>query len=110
MNHEIKRGGEKDCFLLRPTFYKWKATLKKNILRGEKMKMIKVTQCCCQCCGCSLETGCKVIAILGLIGGVIGVHKAIIASSFDSSAINIFQVLSNIPMLAASAMLLWGTL
>ena len=76
----------------------------------ERLKMCKVTRFCCQCCGCSLEAGCKVIAILGLIGGVIGVHKAIVASTIDPSAINIFQVLTNIPMLAASAMLLWGVL
>ena len=30
---------------------------------------MRVSTCCC---GCSLEMGCKIIAILGLIGGVLG--------------------------------------
>ena len=37
--------------------------------------MCRVSQCCC---GCSLETGCKIVAILGLIFGGIGLILCVI--------------------------------
>ena len=72
--------------------------------RGQKM--CRVTQCCC--CGCSLETGCKILAILGLIGGGLGLAQGLLGLVLDTSSI--IKVLTNITYIIASAMLLWGTL
>ena len=68
--------------------------------------MCRVNQCCC--CGCSLETGCKILAILGLIGGGLGLAQGLLGLALDASSI--IRVLTNITYIIASAMLLWGTL
>ena len=79
--------------------------------------MCRVTKCCC--CGFSLETGCKILAIMGLIGGGIGLAQGIIGlvQTLDQGpgplvvdASDIIRILSNITYLVASALLLWGTL
>ena len=51
------------------------------------------------CCVCSLETGCKVIAILGLILGGLGFITAEPA-----------KIISSLLAILAAALLLWGTL
>ena len=68
--------------------------------------MCRVTKCCC--CGFSLETGCKILAIMGLIGGGIGLAQGIIGLVVDASGI--IRILCNITYIVASALLLWGTL
>ena len=67
--------------------------------------MCRVTQCCC---GCSLETGCKILAILGLIFGGLGLIQSI--ASLNAEASNILEIVSNAFYILASAMLLYGTL
>ena len=67
-------------------------------------RMCRVTHCCC---GCSLERGCEVLAILGLIGGGIGLAQGIIGVVVDISSI--IKILSNVTYIIASALLLWGT-
>ena len=67
--------------------------------------MCRVSQCCC---GCSLETGCKILAILGLIFGGLGLIQSI--ASLSSEASNILEIVSNAFYILASAMLLYGTL
>ena len=67
--------------------------------------MCRVTQCCC---GCSLETGCKILAILGLIFGGLGLIQSI--ASLSAEASNILEIVSNAFYVLASAMLLYGTL
>ena len=67
--------------------------------------MCRVTQCCC---GCSLETGCKILAILGLIFGGIGLIQGVIGLVVEASTI--LKVISNIFYILASAMLLYGAL
>ena len=68
--------------------------------------MCRVTKCCC--CGFSLETGCKILAIMGLIGGGIGLAQGVIGLVVDASGI--IKILSNLAMVIAAALLLWGTL
>ena len=63
---------------------------------------MKVSTCCC---GCSLETGCKIIAILGLIGGVGGFIQACRGPYVD-----ITLVVASILGLVSYVGLLWGTL
>ena len=67
--------------------------------------MCRVSQCCC---GCSLETGCKILAILGLIFGGLGLIQSI--ASLNAEASNILEIVSNAFYVLASAMLLYGTL
>ena len=67
--------------------------------------MCRVSQCCC---GCSLETGCKILAILGLIFGGLGLIQSI--ASLSAEASNILEIVSNAFYILASAMLLYGTL
>ena len=67
--------------------------------------MCRVSQCCC---GCSLETGCKILAILGLIFGGLGLIQGI--ASLSAEASNILEIVSNAFYILASAMLLYGTL
>ena len=68
--------------------------------------MCRVTYCCCR--SISLETGCKILAIMGLIGGGIGLAQGIIGLVVDASGI--IRILCNITYIVASALLLWGTL
>ena len=49
--------------------------------------MCRVSQCCC---GCSLETGCKILAILGLIFGGLGLIQGI--ASLSAEASNILEI------------------
>ena len=56
------------------------------------------------CCGCTLETGCKVIAILGLIGGVLALMESI------KGAPDYIGIVSYILFLVANTALLWGTM
>ena len=67
--------------------------------------MCRVTQCCC---GCSLERGCKILAILGLIVGWISLIQCVIGFVVDPSII--LMLVSNFFYILASAMLLDGTL
>ena len=67
--------------------------------------MCRVTQCCC---GASLEKGCKILAILGLIGGGIGLAQGVIGLVADASAI--VKIVTNLCAVIAAALLLWGTL
>ena len=70
--------------------------------------MCLVTQCCC---GCSLETGCKIIAILGLIFGGIGLSFSVIGlAAFAGDAFFILMFMSHLCYIVASAMLLYGAL
>ena len=66
--------------------------------------MCRVTQCCC---GCSLETGCKILAFLGLIFGGIGLVQGAI-DSLVVEASTILKVISNVCCIVASAILLYG--
>ena len=67
--------------------------------------MCRVTQCCC---GCSLERGCKILAILGLIVGWISLIQCVIGFVVETSII--LMLVSNFFYILASAMLLDGTL
>ena len=67
--------------------------------------MCRVTQCCC---GCSLQTGCAILAILGLFVGGIGLIQGVIGLVVEASTI--LKVVSNVFYILASAMLLYGTL
>ena len=67
--------------------------------------MCRVSQCCC---GCSLETGCKILAILGLIFGGIGLIQGVIGLVVEASTI--LKVISNAFYIIASALLLYGAL
>ena len=67
--------------------------------------MCRVSQCCC---GCSLQTGCAILAILGLFVAGIGLIQGI--ASLSSEASNILEIVSNAFYILASAMLLYGTL
>jgi len=58
------------------------------------------------CCGCSLKTGCKIIAILGLIFGGIGFITSILAWETLNGA----DIFGNILEIVAASLLLWGTL
>ena len=64
--------------------------------------MCRVTQCCC--CGASLETGCKILAIMGLIGGGIGLAQGVIGLVVDASGI--IKIVSNLAMVIAAAMVI----
>jgi len=68
--------------------------------------MCRVTYCCCR--SFSLEKGCKILAIIGLIGGGIGLAQGIIGLVVSASGI--IRILSSITYVVASALLLWGTL
>ena len=61
---------------------------------------MRVSTCCC---GCSLEQGCKIIAILGLVFGGLGFINACIN-------VEVGDIVSNILGLVAYSLLLWGTL
>jgi len=67
--------------------------------------MCRVSQCCC---GCSLQTGCKILAILGLIFGGIGLFRCVV--DIDAEASTILEIVSHAFYILASAMLLYGTL
>ena len=67
--------------------------------------MCRVTQCCC---GCSLERGCKILAMLGLFVGWISLIQVLIGFAVEASII--LMVVSNVFYILASAMLLYGTL
>ena len=73
-----------------------------NLKREEEVTKMRVSTCCC---GCSLDTGCKIIAILGLIGGGGGIIMA-----FTKPELDIAAIVSNILGLVSSVGLLWGTL
>ena len=67
---------------------------------------MRVSTCCC---GCSLETGCKIIAILGLIFGGLELIAGIVAMvrlTFSFLVIVIHGVL----YIIAAGLLLLGTL
>ena len=75
--------------------------------KGKRKKpKMRVSTCCC---GCSLEQGCKIIAILGLIGGVIGLINGV-ASGAGGGEMQGFGITNNILALVISGLLLWGTL
>ena len=61
---------------------------------------MRVSTCCC---GCSLEQGCKIIAILGLVFGGLGLI-------YDCVNTDVGGIVSNILGLIAYGLLLWGTL
>ena len=63
--------------------------------------MCRVTQFCC--CGCNLEKGCIIIAILGLI-----IQGSILI--FESIEANAGGIIGSILSIVAAALLLWGTL
>merc|ERR1712061_197815 len=65
-----------------------------------RRKMAPVRSCCC---GCTLESGCVIIAMYGLIGGII--ELTLIASG-GTSALLAGPILS----VLASSLLLWGTI
>merc|ERR1719245_2897223 len=67
--------------------------------------MCRVSQCCC---GCSLQTGCKILAILGLIFGGIGLFRCVV--DIDAEASTILEIVCHAFYILASAMLLYGTL
>ena len=60
---------------------------------------MRVSTCCC---GCSLELGCKIIAVLGLIGGGLGFLGA--------QANGVASIAQGILVIVAAGLLLWGTL
>ena len=62
---------------------------------------MRVSTCCC---GCSLETGCKIIAILGLMaaGGSTGLVTACVTDGYEG------LIASNILSIVAAGLLLWG--
>ena len=60
---------------------------------------MRVSTCCC---GCSLETGCKIIAILGLIFGGTGLVTACVKDGYEG------LIASNILSIVAAGLLLWG--
>ena len=70
---------------------------------------MRVSTCCC---GCSLELGCKIIAILGLIFGGLELIPGIV----DSDLLVIVPVLVHaivihgVLYIIAAGLLLWGTL
>jgi len=90
---------------------------------------MSVSSCCC---GCSLEKGCKIIAILGLVFGTIGLNAAVINwnrefPEFPSypqfpelptvlyslgqiPIIYLLSIVGNILGIIAAGVLLWGTL
>ena len=61
---------------------------------------MRVSTCCC---GCSLEEGCKIIAILGLVLGGLAFVLACVK-------LDVGGIVSNILGLVAYGLLLWGTL
>ena len=61
---------------------------------------MRVSTCCC---GCSLEQGCKIIAIVGLVFG--GLGFVLLCVKLDLGVI-----VSSIIGLVAYSLLLWGTL
>ena len=69
---------------------------------------MRVSTCCC---GCSLEQGCKIIAILGLIGGVLGLINAVVSGvAAGAGAWVLLGILPDILVLVTYGLLLWGTL
>ena len=68
--------------------------------------MCRVTQCCC---GCSLQTGCAILAILGLFVGGIGLIQGVFSLVVEANLATILFVVSNVFYILASAMLLYGT-
>ena len=79
---------------------------------------MRVSSCCC---GFSLEKGCKIIAILGLVLGTIGLTAACINWDCDGiidwncrliaiHIINLLSIIGEILGIIAAGMLLWGTL
>ena len=69
---------------------------------------MRVSTCCC---GCSLEQGCKIIAILGLIGGVLGLINAVVSGvAAGAGAWVLLGILPDILVLVTYYLLLWGTL
>ena len=66
---------------------------------------MRVSSCCC---GCSLETGCKVIAILGLIFGIAILGLIFGGRGFINSTPP--GIIASLLAILAAAFLLWGTL
>ena len=61
---------------------------------------MRVSTCCC---GCSLEQGCKIIAIVGLVFGGLAFVLACVN-------VDIGDIVGSILGLVAQGLLLWGTL
>ena len=55
------------------------------------------------CCGCSLEEGCKVTVILGLVVGGIGLIRACVTTDW-------VEITSNVLWIVAAGLLLYGVL
>ena len=61
---------------------------------------MRVSTCCC---GCSLEQGCKIIAIVGLVFGGLAFVLACVN-------VDVGDIVGSILGLVAQGLLLWGTL
>ena len=62
---------------------------------------MRVSTCCC---GCSLQTGCLIIAIWGLIFGSINFYSVMIENGGK------WYIIQSILSIIAAVFLLWGTL
>ena len=67
---------------------------------------MRVSTCCC---GCSLETGCKIIAILGLIFGGLELIAGIVAMVRLTNSFLVI-VIHGVLYIIAAGLLLLGTL
>ena len=69
---------------------------------------MRVSTCCC---GCSLELGCKIIAVLGLIGGGLGFLGALgVKNGGAAQVVGAAYIAQGILVIVAAGLLLWGTL
>ena len=68
---------------------------------------MRVSTCCC---GCSLETGCKIIAILGLIFGGLELIAGIVAIVRLTYYSYLVIVIHGVLYIIAAGLLLLGTL
>ena len=74
--------------------------------KRKKAKM-RVSTCCC---GCSLEQGCKIIAILGLIVGGLNLISSVASGSHLVVELQVAAIIGSILALVVYSLLLWGTL
>ena len=75
--------------------------------RKRKKPKMRVSTCCC---GCSLEQGCKIIAILGLIGGGLILISSVASGTKIGVETQVAAIIGSILALVVYSLLLWGTL